>query len=110
MGRARRVARYVFSFGRVALAVALLAGLWLGTVQGVQRASRDADQRRGADHLAVAQGFAGSVRDWLDAGRSDATSLSHKVGVLVPQAVTQAIDTFLFQPHTFARGAIVFSG
>jgi signal transduction histidine kinase len=96
--------------GRIVLAVGLLAVLWIGTVNGVERASRGADDRRASDRSAVASGFASSIRDWLDAGRTEAASLSRTVGVETGSAAQGAIETFLAQPRTFTRDAIVFQG
>ncbi len=108
MHNARRIARFVGSFGRIALAVALLGGLWVGTVQGVERASRQADERRAADRATVANGYAHALSDWLDAGKSEALSLSREV---FPGAgVTTALQTFVSEKQTFTRDAIVFNG
>src|SRR5438445_7572514 len=103
-------ARRITSFGRVLLAVVLLAGLWFGTVKGVDRASRGADQKRVADRLAVARGFALSIRDWVDAGRSEAASLGHTVGASPAVGLSGAISSFVAQPKAFSRDAMVFSG
>jgi len=101
--------RFVLSFGRIALAVTLLVGVWLGTVKAVERGSRDAEQRRSSDRLAVAKGFAASVSDWLDAGRTEASSLSHGVAVAGPSEVLGDLNAFLAQPHPFSRDAIALS-
>src|SRR5438094_9885621 len=96
--------------GRIAIAVGLLAVLWIGTVKGVDRASRGADDRRASDRSAVAYGFASSIREWLDAGRTEAASLARTVGVETGPAAQSAIEAFLAQPRTFARDAMVFQG
>src|SRR5947208_16154086 len=103
-------ARRITSFGRIVLAVVLLAGVWLGTVKGVERATRASDQRRVADRVAVARGFALSVRDWVDAGRTEAASLGHTVGASPSVGLSGAISSFLAQPRVFSRDAMVFSG
>jgi signal transduction histidine kinase len=94
---------------RIVVALALLGALWFGTVDAVGRGSRDAEQRRLSDRLAVAKGFATSVRDWLDAGRSEASSLSRAVGVAPASDALGELNTFIAQGHTFTRDAIVFS-
>lgn len=108
MSAARRVARQLYGLGRLVLAVGLLAALWVGTVSGVERASHDADDRRASDRSAVAAAFAGSVRDWLDAGRTEVVALSRSLG---PASDLHAeIEAFLAQPRTFSRSALVFAG
>jgi signal transduction histidine kinase len=99
--------RWLAGSGRVAVAVALLAVLWVGTVKGVERASRDADERREADHSAVARGFASALEGWLDAGRREAGSLSRSA---VGGDAQQAVDTLLRTPQVFTRDALVYSG
>jgi len=101
-----KLARRLAGVGRIAAAVALLAVLWIGTVTGVQRASRGADDRRANDRAAVAAGFAASIRQWLDAGRSEAASLSR----LADAGGQSAVQSFLANPTVFTRDAIVFRG
>src|SRR5687768_9313527 len=112
MGVARRAAgaaARLAAAGRIGLAVALLAGLWFGTVTGVERASRGAVDRRAADRSAVAAAFGNSVRDWLDAGSSEATTLSRLVATVPAPAMTGVIQDFLDDRRTFSRSAIVFA-
>ena len=113
MGVARRAAgaaARLATFGRIGLAVALLAGLWFGTVTGVERASRGADDRRATDRSAVATAFANSVRDWLDAASVEATTLSRLVATVPAPSMPGVIQSFLDDRRTFSRSAIVFSG
>ena len=109
-GRTAHTVRVIGSFGRIALVLGLLAVLWFGTVTGVDRGSREADDRRAADREAVAAGFASSVGGWLDAGRSEAQTLSRTVGVAPGPASQGAIAAFLAQPKVFSRSAVVFGG
>ena len=104
------VASRVAGIGRIAIALGLLAVLWIGTVDGVERASRAADDRRASDRSAVAAGFASSIGEWLDAGRTEAASLSRTVGVDTGPGAQAAIEAFLAQPRVFSRDAIVFQG
>ena len=96
---------------RLAAAVALLTVLWVGTVSGVDRASREADERRASDRSAVADAFAESVRSWLDAGTAEATTLARSVAVVPIDAARGAIDTYLAPRRTtFTRSALVLAG
>lgn len=108
MPGARRAAQSIFSFGRIALAVILLAGLWVGTVQGVKRASRNADQRRASDRATVASGFAHSIHDWLDAGRQEAITTSRQV--FPGPGSASALDALVARRPTFSRDALMFGG
>ena len=103
-----KLARRLAGVGRIVIAVGLLAALWVGTVTGVQRASRAADDRRAGDRAAVAAGFAASIRQWLDSGRSEATSLSR----LAATGGQGAIESFIAAtpPPAFTRDAIVMQG
>ena len=106
MKRSANVARRLAGIGRIAVALALLAFLWAGTVDAVGRASRSADDRRASDRAAVASGFASSIREWLDAGRTEAAGLSHAVA----GQQAGAIESFLAGPRVFARDVVVFQG
>jgi signal transduction histidine kinase len=110
MPTARRVARSVSSFGRIAVAISVLLLLWYGTVKTVERGSRVAEQRRSADRVATTNGFATSVRDWLQAGQSEATALGRSVGASNASDVAGELNSFLAQPKIFTRNALVFSG
>src|SRR5581483_6426971 len=81
-----------------------------GTVKSVERGSRDAEQRRAADRVAVTTGLATSVRDWLQTGQTEASALARNVNGASVSNVSAAMDAFLAQPRTFTRKAIVFSG
>jgi signal transduction histidine kinase len=98
----------LFGFGRLMLAVGLLVALWMGTVRGVERSSKDADERRASDRSAMAEAFAASVGEWLDAGRGEATTLARSIGAGSSQR--GAIDALLGRPRTFAQSALIFSG
>jgi signal transduction histidine kinase len=102
--------RGVAGLWRLAAAVALLAVLWVGTVSGVERASRDADDRRASDRSAVADAFAESVRAWLDAGSTEAAALARAIGAASIDGARGAIDSYLAQDRTFTRGALVLVG
>jgi signal transduction histidine kinase len=102
--------RWVAGLGRLALVVALLAVLWIGTVKGVERASRGADERRAADRSALARAFAESVGGWLDAGSAEASALARTVGAAPVDQARPAIETFLRTDRTFTRSALVFAG
>src|SRR5438093_266419 len=104
--RASSVARKAGGFGRLVLAVTLLAVLWVSTVRGVERASRGADERRASDRSAIAAGFAGSVRDWLDGGQTEAASLAHAIAVTPVPGMRSTIDNYLAEPRGFSRAAL----
>lgn len=108
--RAANTARRLLGFGRLALVVGLLAVLWIGTVNGVERASKNADERRASDRSAVAAAFADSVRTWIDAGITEAVTLSHASGSLSGPRATVALESFIAQPRQFSRSALVFAG
>jgi signal transduction histidine kinase len=109
-GRTVHTVRAVGRFGRIGLALGLLAALWFGTVTGVDRGSREADDRRASDREAVAAGFASSVGEWLDAGRTEVMTLSRTIGVAPGSAAQGAIGSFFGQPQIFSRSAVVFGG
>jgi signal transduction histidine kinase len=102
--------RGIAGLWRLAAAVALLAVLWVGTVSGVERASREADERRESDRSALAAAFAESVRSWLDAGSMEATTLARTIGASPIEGARGAIDAYLAQDRTFTQGALVLVG
>ncbi len=110
MRRVVSFARRLSGAGRLAVAVVLLALVWVATIKGVDRGSRGADQRRASDRAALAAGFAASIEHWLDGGRTEVRTLSTQLGSLPKSALRPVIGTYLAQRRTFTRNVAVFSG
>lgn len=98
-----RVARW----GRPAIAAGLLAVLWVGTVNGVDRTTRDAEQRRKADQLDVARAFATVTASWMDEGRATAARLGAGLGGRSGATAQPDIDSTVGGRRAWATGVLV---
>jgi signal transduction histidine kinase len=103
-------AKRVSGFGRLTIAIVLLALVWFATIKAVDRGTRTADQRRASDRAAVAAGFAGSIGTWLDAGRTEVVALGRQVGSLPKSGLRPVLQSYLSGQRTFTRNVLVFQG
>lgn len=100
----RRGLRKASLVGRFAAVAALLAVLYWSTVQGVDRATDAADDRRLDDRVLFGEGFADAVGAHFAAGAREAEELA---GAGTSQA---AVDDFLGAPRVFTREVLVVDG
>ena len=104
--RARQLAARFLIIARPAVALGLLAALWFGTVTGVDRATREVDERRQGDRLAIARGFATSASTWIDAGRREATGLAERVAAAGSRSQS-VIDDYVGGRDPWGRSVLV---
>jgi signal transduction histidine kinase len=95
--------RRLSSLGRLALALALLATLWLVTVAGINRATDQSQERRRYDRVLLAQLLSGPTVEWLAARQADAVALA----AAVPGGAQAAVDRYLAAPRGAARDVLV---
>jgi signal transduction histidine kinase len=91
-------------FGRVALAIGLLAAVAAIAVTGIGNSEKQVKDERLADRVAATRATAGSLAAWIDAGRAEAKALAASLGAQAPGRAT--VD-FLAGPHAFASDALV---
>jgi signal transduction histidine kinase len=91
-----RILRRLSPFGRVAVALAILAAVGFASIDTLNRAARQTDNRRSEDRRVVAKGIADQIAPWLNEGVKEATSL----------AMGGSADMAL--EGTFGSGAMVF--
>lgn len=105
--RVRTALARLLTLGRVALAAGLLLALWFGTVTGVDRATREVDERRQADRLEIARAFAAAARGWFDRGRQDAIEVAARIGSTSGSRPQGTIDAAVGAPGSWGRSLMV---
>lgn len=105
--RLRTTVTRLFTLGRVALAAGLLLALWFGTVTGVDRATRQVDERRQGDRLEIARAFSSAARAWFDLGGRDAAALGAQIGSATGSRAQAAIDAAVSAPGAWGRSVMV---
>jgi signal transduction histidine kinase len=102
-----RVLRWVSPFGRVAVALALLAALWFGTSTAIDDASKKAAGPRVQDRRFLAQALAQPLTGWLKGQEGAAAALAVSLdGATTGPRVQVALDQFA-GPATTGRAALV---
>jgi signal transduction histidine kinase len=99
-----RLLRRLSGFARVAVALGLLAALWVVTLAGITRANEEAEDQRIADRLLLAKAAVRPLAAWLEAGRVEALQLGAAIGPGAPRA---PIDAYMRAPRAFGRSAFV---
>jgi signal transduction histidine kinase len=90
--RLRRLRGRVLGLGRLVVAVALLATVWIVTVTQVGRANHDAENQRVKDRLPLARAFASAVSDQLTEDQNEAKSVA--AAITSASAAQSALDRY----------------
>lgn len=105
--RIRPLLRRLSSLGRIFIALALLAAVWVTAAAGVEIATDQAEERRLEDRRELAKAYAAPLASWLAAARNETAVLV--AGLANASAPGPVVERHLTQQRQFANEVAVLT-